>query len=90
MFFADSYFLRSPSPSPSPTEGEGRCEKIQDSKTERGDIGKNVERLPLSVSHTKPQMLWEIDNLEGLFTIKLNVRILHFWRYSPVRSPALE
>jgi hypothetical protein len=63
---------------------KGRCEKIQDSKPGRGDIGKNVERLPFPVLFTKTLGPWAIDNLETFMTIKINTRFLHFWRYSPV------
>ena len=31
-----------------------------------------------------------MDKFEGFMTIKLNVRILHFWRYSPVRAAVFQ
>jgi hypothetical protein len=62
----------------------GSCEKIQVSKPGWGDVGKNVERLPFPDLFTKMQRAFEINNLESFKTIKLNARILHFWRYSPI------
>jgi hypothetical protein len=50
----------------------------------RGDIGKNVERLPFAVLFIKIQKPYKINILEALKSIKLNVRILHFGRYSHV------
>jgi hypothetical protein len=67
---------------------KGSCEKIQDSKPGRGDIGKNVERLPFPVLFTKTERPCKIDNLKAFRTIKLNTRILHFCKYSPVWAPS--
>jgi hypothetical protein len=68
----------------SPPLAKGRCEKIQESRSGRGDIWKNVERLPFPVLFVKIQRPYKINNLEALKSIKLNVRILHFGRYSHV------
>jgi hypothetical protein len=68
----------------SPPLAKGRCEKIQESRSGRGDIWKNVERLPFPVLFIKIQRPYKINNLEAIESIELNVRILHFWRYSHV------
>jgi hypothetical protein len=49
----------------------GRCEKIRESNPGRGDIGKNVERLPFPVLFTKTQRLCKIDKSKAFKTIKL-------------------